>query len=214
MYNLQITETYKSIQGEARFTGRPCVFVRLTGCPLRCKWCDTAYGFEGGKNYTRTEVLDEIAHFDTRLVELTGGEPLAQAGAIPLMQDLVAAKYQVMIETGGSISIADIPKPVHVIMDVKCPDSQMAKHNLYANFAYLKPSDEIKLVVASKDDFDWGLNLIEQHSLESKANILFSPAWGLVKPKDLTEWILASGKNIRLNLQLHKYIWSPRAKGV
>ncbi|MDD9950617.1 MAG: radical SAM protein [Zetaproteobacteria bacterium] len=211
---LRITEIYKSIQGEARYAGLPCTFIRLTGCPLRCRWCDTAYGFEGGEDYNLQHILDKVEELGVHHVELTGGEPLAQAAALPLMEALIKHGYQVMIETGGSYPIKHIPAAVHVILDAKCPGSGMQEKNLTANYAFLKPTDEVKFVIASRKDFDWAETYIREHHLETKCHLLVSPAWGLVKPAELTEWTLASELPLKLNLQLHKYIWNPRAKGV
>lgn len=214
MSPLRITEIYASIQGEAAFSGFPCVFVRLTGCPLRCRWCDTAYGFEGGKDFTEDEVLAKVAEFQLKHVELTGGEPLAQKGVIPLMQKLVDQDYRVMIETGGSESIADIPREVHVIMDLKCPGSGMADRNLWANLDFLKATDEIKFVVSNRDDFDWALDVVRKNGLDTRCGVLFSCAFGLVPPKDLADWMIEAKAPGRMQLQMHKYIWHPRAKGV
>lgn len=211
---LRITEIYASIQGEAAFSGYPCVFVRLTGCPLRCRWCDTAYGFEGGKDLSIEEVVAAVDSHGLKYVEVTGGEPLAQAGAVPLMADLVRRGYRVMIETGGSESIAAVPKEVHVIMDLKCPGSGMESKNLWSNLDFLKPADDVKFVVASRADFDWALDVISRHRLDERCNVLFSCAFGLVAPKDLADWMVASKAPGRMQLQMHKYIWHPRAKGV
>lgn len=211
---LRITEIYASIQGEAAFSGYPCVFIRLTGCPLRCRWCDTAYGFEGGKDFTIDEVLTAVDSHGLKHVEITGGEPLAQAGAIPLMANLVHRGYRVMIETGGSESIAEIPGEVHVIMDLKCPGSGMESKNLWSNLDFLKPSDDVKFVVACRSDFDWALDVISRHRLDERCTVLFSCAFGLVAPKDLADWMVAAKAPGRMQLQMHKYIWHPRAKGV
>jgi 7-carboxy-7-deazaguanine synthase len=214
MSPLRITEIYASIQGEAAFSGFPCTFIRLTGCPLRCKWCDTVYGFEGGKDFTQEEVLAKVAEFGLHHVELTGGEPLAQAGAVPLMQALVDRGHRVMIETGGSEPIENIPQAVHIIMDIKCPGSGMAEKNRWANLDFLKPSDEIKFVVASRADFDWALEVSRKNKLDERCQLIFSCAFGLVQPKDLADWMVAEKGPGRMQLQMHKYIWHPRAKGV
>ncbi|NDE14115.1 radical SAM protein [bacterium] len=214
MSPLRITEIYASIQGEAAFSGYPCTFIRLTGCPLRCKWCDTVYGFEGGKDFGQDEILAKVAEFGLHHVELTGGEPLAQAGAIPLMQALVDRGHRVMIETGGSESIESIPQDVHIIMDIKCPGSGMVEKNRWANMDFLKPSDEIKFVVANREDFDWALDLVRTKKLHERCQVIFSCAFGLVQPKDLAEWMVEMKAPGRMQLQMHKYIWHPRAKGV
>lgn len=212
--NLTITEIYKSIQGESSFAGWPCVFIRLTGCPLRCRWCDTAYGFEGGQAYTVSDVLSELAIHKVQLVELTGGEPLAQAGAVGLMGQLISQGYKVLLETGGSESIDQVPAEVHVIMDIKCPGSRMSEKNYWPNLQHLKPSDEIKFVIADRGDFDWAVAIMRQYDLEERFTVLVSPAFGLLEPKLLVEWVLEAGLRVRLNLQIHKFIWSPRARGV
>lgn len=211
---LRITEIYQTIQGEAAHAGWPCVMVRLTGCPLRCRWCDTVYGFQGGKDQTFAEIESEIKSFGIKRVELTGGEPLAQKPTPQLIERLINDGYTVMIETGGSESIADLHPKTHIIMDIKCPGSGMADKNLWSNLEFLKPSDEIKFVVADQADFKWAVDVIRKYQLEERCNLLFSAAFGLVQPKDVAEWILAEKLQARLNLQLHKYIWSPRAKGV
>lgn len=212
--SLQITEIYPSIQGESSLTGIPCTFVRLTGCPLRCNWCDTAYAFEGGKTRTIKSIVEEVKAMPPRMVELTGGEPLAQAGAVDLLFALVESGLETMIETSGSESIAKLPQSTHVVMDLKCPDSKMEHRNLYENIEHLKKTDDIKFVVASRADFDWAVSLVEQQGLTDLCHVLVSPAFGLVKAEELVGWILDSGLNLRLNLQIHKYIWSPRKKGV
>ncbi|MFK7873627.1 MAG: radical SAM protein [Oligoflexales bacterium] len=212
--SLQVIEIYPSIQGESTYTGVPCSFVRLAGCPLRCKWCDTAYGFESGQQMSFDDIITEVVSHNLPTVELTGGEPLAQNNSIPLMKSLVKTGIKVLIETSGSISIKEIPDEVHIVMDLKCPDSRMSHHNDLNNLKYIKSSDDIKFVIASRNDFDWAVQMTQGHRLEEKCHVLFSPAWGLIKPEDLVSWILEAPVNPRLNLQTHKYIWSPRKKGV
>jgi 7-carboxy-7-deazaguanine synthase len=210
---LMITEIYASIQGESSFAGLPCTFVRLTGCPLRCRWCDTAYSFEGGKAMSFDEVLADVARQKIQLVELTGGEPLAQKGCTTLAHQLVEAGYKVLIETGGSEDVAPLDSRVHIIMDIKCPGSGMHERNLWSNLDALKPSDEIKFVLADRADYDWALDIIKNRNLE-RFKLLFSAAFGLLQPKTLAEWMVTDKVQARLNLQQHKYIWHPRAKGV
>ena len=211
---LQVTEIYKSIQGESLYSGFPCVFIRLTGCPLRCKWCDTVYAFNDGQGSSIEAILAQVDSLKCSLVELTGGEPLAQSGSIELMSALLSEGKKVLIETSGALDISTVPSAVHIIMDIKCPDSGMLERNLWSNLSHLKASDEIKFVVASKEDFNWAHSIIESKSLLEKCEVSVSPAWGLVKPDQLCQWVLAMSCKVRLNLQLHKYIWSPRAKGV
>lgn len=213
--SLVISEIYQSVQGEAAFAGWPCTFIRLTGCPLRCRWCDTVYSFKGGQSMTFQEIITAVDRLGIPLVELTGGEPLAQEGTEDLIKELIHLGYKVMIETGGSESIAKLPSETHIIMDLKCPDSGMSERNRYENLEYLKPSDEIKFVIASRGDFEWARALVKAQNLDERFQVLFSAAFGLVQPKDLVEWMLAERlSRVRLNLQQHKYIWSPRAKGV
>ena len=212
--DLQVTEIYKSIQGESLWNGWPCTFIRLTGCPLRCKWCDTVYGFKGGSTYSIEDIIEHTKSLNVKCVELTGGEPLAQKNSIHLMKALLDNQFQVLLETSGSISLEHVPKEVHIIMDLKCPDSKMMEHNLYTNFEHLKKSDEIKCVIASFKDFEWACEQIQEFQLNQRFKVSMSPAWGLIEPKTLVEWILEKNCNIRLNLQIHKYIWSPKTKGV
>lgn len=214
MSSLRITEIYASIQGESSYAGLPCVFVRLTGCPLRCRWCDTAYAFSGGQDYGLDQIVQEIDAFGIGIVELTGGEPLAQNATPKLINRLVDKGYTVLVETGGSESIVGLNAKLHIVMDLKCPDSGMSHHNRYENLEFLKPSDEIKFVCASQADFDWAVSKIRDLDLERRFSLLMSPAFGLVKPKDLAQWMLDAQLKARLNLQQHKFIWSPRAKGV
>ncbi len=212
---LQITEIYKSIQGESSFVGWPCTFIRLTGCPLRCRWCDTAYGFTGGDALSIPEIIDRVETLKCNLVELTGGEPLAQVESLTLMNQLIEKGYRVLIETGGSESIENLPQKVHIIMDLKCPASLMSEKNRYENLQFLKPTDEIKFVIAAHDDFLWAIQVIQKYDLDKKFQLLFSPAFGIVQPKDLTDWLLAQKNDkLRMQIQIHKYIWNPRAKGV
>ncbi len=210
---LIITEIYPSIQGESSYAGLPCTFIRLTGCPLRCRWCDTTYSFEGGKHVTVEDILVQVAQHGIPLVELTGGEPLAQKETIKLAQLLGDQGYKVLIETGGSEDVSQLDARVHIIMDIKCPGSGMVDRNLWSNIDSLKTSDEIKFVMAHREDYDWALRVINERKLE-RFNLLFSPAFGLLQPKQLAEWMVEDKVKARLNLQQHKYIWHPRAKGV
>lgn len=211
---LTVNEIFYSIQGESTFAGLPCVFVRLTFCNLRCVWCDTEYAFYEGAPMTIAEILDEVARYGCNLVEVTGGEPLAQAGTHHLLTMLCDRGYTVLLETSGSISIADVDPRVRVIMDIKCPGSGMEKKNLWDNILHLKPTDEVKFVVANKDDFDWAADVVRKHELEKRCVVLFSPVFGDVQPIDLAQWLLAEGLNARLQLQLHKFIWEPETRGV
>lgn len=214
MVKLTVSEIYTSVQGESSYTGFPCVFVRLTGCPLRCRWCDTAYAFSGGKETGIDEIFDEVMAHGIDVVELTGGEPLAQEHTPVLIQRLLDAGKTVLIETGGSEDISVLPAKTHVIMDIKCPGSKMHDRNLWSNIPHLKKSDEVKFVIADKEDFSWAIDLINEFHLDQRCGVLISPAFGLMNPKDLAELVVASKMNIRMQLQIHKYIWNPRAKGV
>jgi 7-carboxy-7-deazaguanine synthase len=214
MDKLTVSEIYASIQGESSYSGFPCVFVRLTGCPLRCRWCDTTYSFQGGTEMAIDRIVSDVLAHNIRVVELTGGEPLAQKAAPVLMQKLIDAGRTVLIETGGSEDISVLPPQSHVIMDIKCPGSKMHDRNLWDNIPHLKKSDEVKFVVADAADFTWALGIIREFNLDERCGILFSPAFGLMNPKELAQLVVESGLNVRMQLQIHKYIWSPRAKGV
>lgn len=214
MTTLTVNEIFHSIQGESSFMGMPCVFVRLTSCNLRCVWCDTEYAFYEGKRMPLEEILEEVGRYNCNLVEVTGGEPLAQDGVHTLMTTLCDRGYTVLLETSGSISIAKVDPRVHVIMDLKCPGSGMEKRNLWENVAHLKPTDEVKFVVANSEDFAWAVDVVRKYELEKRCSVLFSPVFGEVQPIDLAQWLLSSGVHARLQLQLHKFIWEPETRGV
>lgn len=211
---LNITEIYGSIQGESTYAGFPCTFVRLTGCPLRCRWCDTAHAFQGGSVKSIPEIVAEVSRIGLPYVELTGGEPLAQKACAPLARALVDAGFRVLIETGGSESVDVLPKEVHIVMDLKCPGSGMQDRNLWENLSWLKSTDDIKFVLADRADFDWALERIGEHRLNERFRVLLSCAFGLLQPRDLAAWMVEKKLDCRLQLQQHKYIWSPKAKGV
>ena len=211
---LLLHELYRSLQGESTYAGLPCVFVRTTACNLRCTWCDTPYAFNRGEIYTRADVLAKVLAFDTPLVELTGGEPLLQPDAIPLMTELCDAGRTVLLETGGSISIESVDPRVHIIMDLKCPDSGECEANLWSNLDRLKRTDEVKFVIAGRRDWDWTEDIVKRHRLDTRFTVQISAAFHDVTLKELAEWILESGLNVRLQLQTHKYIWDPKARGV
>lgn len=214
MMTLTVNEIFHSIQGEASYMGLPCVFVRLTGCNLRCRWCDTEYAFYEGKNMALEEILLRVKSFGCRLVEITGGEPLAQEGVHVLMRRLCDDGYTVLLETSGSISIATVDPRVRRIVDIKCPDSGMEKHNLWDNIVHLKPTDEIKFVVGSRNDFEWAVSVLRTHALTAKCPVLMSPVFGKVQPIELAQWILDERLDVRFQLQMHKYIWEPATRGV
>lgn len=211
---IRLTELYVSVQGESTHVGKPCVFVRLTGCNLRCTWCDSVYTFTGGTWRDLAEVVAEVSALGVHTVEVTGGEPLVQKSAVPLMQALVDAGHEVLLETSGSRSIADVPGAVHVILDLKPPDSGEVGANLWSNMALLEPHHEVKVVIASRDDFDWAIAKVREHDLLARCPVLFSPAWGMVEPATLVDWILETKLPIRFQLQLHKVVWDPKRTGV
>ena len=214
MTELTINEIFHSIQGESSYAGLPCVFVRLAYCNLRCVWCDTEYAFYEGSTMRVDEIHAEVAKYNCRLVEITGGEPLAQEGVHELMKSLCDDGYEVLLETSGSISIAHVDPRVRRIVDIKCPGSGMVKQNLWDNIDQLKPTDEVKFVVANKEDFDWSVGIIRQHELDSRCPILMSPVFGDVQPVDLAAWVLETRLPVRIQLQMHKYIWEPETLGV
>jgi 7-carboxy-7-deazaguanine synthase len=211
----KINEIYFSIQGEGTRTGEPCVFVRFTYCNLRCNYCDTEYAFYEGKDLSVEEIISHIKNYNCNLVEITGGEPLVQKEeCLSLMKKLCDLNYEVMIETGGSISIAEIDNRVKIIMDLKCPSSGMEKKNYYENLNFLKPTDELKFVIGNEDDYLWSKNIIRENDLENKCIILFSPVFDKIQPVEIVNWILRDNLKVRFQLQLHKYIWDPQTKGV
>lgn len=212
--DLLIHEIYRSLQGESTFAGLPCVFIRTTVCGQRCSWCDTPHAFTEGTPIAAAEVLRQVLAYDCPLVELTGGEPLLQPEVFPLMTALADAGKTVLLETGGAESIEHVDRRVHVIMDLKCPDSGECDRNRLANIDLLKPTDEIKFVIASRRDFEWADRTIREHRLDERFSILISAVFGKVELVDLANWLIDSGLNIRMQLQMHKYIWGPTTRGV
>jgi 7-carboxy-7-deazaguanine synthase len=213
---LRVTEIFRSIQGESTHAGRPCTFVRLTGCPMRCTWCDSEYTFTGGEHVSIDEVLRQVRDFGCQLVEVTGGEPLAQRAAFDLITCLCDEGYEVLIETGGYVSTEDLDPRAKVILDVKCPASGEAERNHWPNLTRLRPDrDEVKFVVADRADWDFARKVVREYGLETRArSILISPAWEQINLPDLAQWIVESGMNLRMQLQIHKHIWGPDARGV
>ncbi len=209
---LRLTEIFFSLQGEASRAGRPTVFVRLTGCPLRCTWCDTTYSFTGGKAATIASVLAEVAKYPARQVCVTGGEPLAQKECLPLLSALCDAGYDVSLETSGALDIAPVNPRVARIMDLKAPASGECARNRWENLALLTPRDEIKIVIAARADYEWARAMLHEHALAGRCDVLLSPAQGLVEPTALAEWILQDGLDVRFQMQLHKLLWGD-AKG-
>jgi 7-carboxy-7-deazaguanine synthase len=212
---LTINEIFHSIQGESTFAGRPCVFVRLTACDLRCRWCDTPYAFHEGRKMSVDEVVADVEARGCNTVEVTGGEPLLQPDVYPLMRRLVESGKTVLIETGGHRSIADVPAGVVRIMDVKCPGSGESARNDWSNFARLTRQDEVKFVIADRRDYAFAKEIVEREQLPARVNaVLFSPVHGELDPKLLSEWVIADRLDVRVQLQVHKYIWSPETRGV
>jgi 7-carboxy-7-deazaguanine synthase len=211
---VRVSEIYASVQGESTHAGKPCVFVRLTGCNLRCTWCDSTFSFTGGEHRPIDAVVAEAHAFGIHTVEVTGGEPLVQRGAIPLMERLLALGHEVLLETSGSRSIAEVPPAVHVILDLKAPDSGEARANLWSNIPLLRPHHEVKFVLASRADYLWAREVIREHELGARCVVLLSPVWGAIETQDLVAWMLEDALPARLNLQIHKVIWPPDQRGV
>ena len=211
---MRITEIFHSIQGESSYAGQPCVFVRLTGCPLRCTWCDTDYAFYGGHECSIDEVLAKVQTYGCRLVEVTGGEPLVQPESLPLMTRLCDAGYTVLLETSGAVDIAPVDSRAHVILDVKCPGSGMTDRMHWTNLSQLAAKDEAKFVMADRADYDWAREILTQYDLASRCPVLFSPVFGSLDVRQLAEWTLADRLPVRFQLQMHKYIWAPDMRGV
>jgi 7-carboxy-7-deazaguanine synthase len=204
---LRITEIFHSLQGESRDVGRPTVFVRLTGCPLRCVWCDTTYSFHGGEWRDIDAILDQVKSYGAKHVCVTGGEPLAQKRCIDLLRQLCDAGYDVSVETSGAIDISDVDARVSRVVDIKAPGSGEVERNLWSNFDVLTARDQIKFVLADRLDYDWARQQIAQRDLSSRCDILFSPVHGKLEPRDLAEWILADRMPVRMQIQLHKLLW-------
>jgi 7-carboxy-7-deazaguanine synthase len=202
---LNITEIFYSLQGEAREVGIPTVFVRLTGCPLRCNYCDTAYAFKGNNPLSIQHILDEIAQYNTQYVCVTGGEPMAQSNCLKLLDALIDNDYKVSMETSGSIDIAPVNSKVSIVMDIKTPSSTEEHQNRYENLSILKNKDQLKFVIASRSDFDWCTKILENNEVESE--VLFSPVYESLRPVELADWILEKKLNVRLQVQLHKILW-------
>ncbi len=212
---LTVNEIFHSIQGESRRAGEPCVFVRLTACDLRCSWCDTPYSFHEGGKRSLEDVIAEVERYQCPLVEITGGEPLLQDEVYPLMERLLELGHTVMIETGGHRSIARVPSAVLKIVDVKCPGSGESHRNHWENLSLVGPDDEVKFVLKDRADYDYARDVIARHELHGKVGaILLSPVHGVLDPRLLAEWVLADRLQVRVQLQLHKFIWSPETRGV
>jgi 7-carboxy-7-deazaguanine synthase len=208
---LRITEIFHSIQGEADAIGWRTVFVRLTGCPLRCVWCDTEYSFYGGNWHAIDDILAEVASHGARHVCVTGGEPLAQKRCLILLRKLCDAGYEVSLETSGALDVSMVDPRVRKVMDLKAPDSGESQRNLWSNLDHLLPHDQIKIVIASRADYEWARAMLAEHALADRCMVLFSPVHGAVEPRDLAEWIIADKLDVRFQLQLHKLLWNDAA---
>ncbi len=217
---LRVTEVFHSIQGESTWAGLPCTFIRLTGCPLRCVWCDTEYAFHGGERVAIEALVERAREIGTPLVEVTGGEPLVHPGAFRLCALLADAGFTVLVETSGAVDVGALDSRVHKIMDLKCPGSGESHRNLWTNLAHLSGRDEVKFVVADRADYEWARATIDERGLDSAVRsgrlraLLISPVWGAVEWADLAGWILEDGLPARLQVQLHKLIWGAEARGV
>lgn len=206
---LRITEIFYSIQGESRSMGLPTVFVRLTGCPLRCQYCDTTYAFNGGDLMSLTEILDRVAHYSPRYVCVTGGEPLAQPNCLPLLAALCDAGYAVSLETSGALDVANVDPRVSRVVDLKTPGSAEVGRNRYENMPLLSAADQVKFVICSREDYDWARFQIDRFGLAGRVGeILFSPSHGQLQPRELAEWIVRDNLPVRFQMQLHKYLWN------
>lgn len=204
---LRITEIFHSLQGETRTVGFPTVFVRLTGCPLRCQYCDTAYAFQGGANWSIPDILTQVAHYQPQYVTVTGGEPLAQRSCLLLLQALCDLGYEVSLETSGALDVSAVDKRVVKILDLKTPGSGEESKNMWTNLAHLTGRDQIKIVLCDRRDYEWACHIMQTHRLTSRCELLFSPSYGQLDAAQLAEWILADRLPVRMQIQLHKYLW-------
>jgi len=210
MSQLRITEIFYSLQGESRMVGLPTVFVRLTGCPLRCGYCDTAYAFQGGEWLELEEILDQIAKLNCQTICVTGGEPLAQKACVEFLKLLCDKGYQVSLETSGAIDISPVDERVVIVMDLKTPASGEVEKNLYSNIEHLRKQDQLKFVISNRDDFDWACEQLKQYELAKRCEVLFSPVFSELEPKLLADWILAEHLPVRMQVQLHKLLWGDK----
>jgi len=211
---LKVNEIYKSIQGESTYMGLPCTFIRLTFCNLRCSYCDTEYAFYDGIEIEINKIISKVNNLKTKLVEVTGGEPLVQEGCIDLLKKLIANNNDVLIETGGALSIKNIPKEVIIILDLKCPSSNMSEKNLWENIPLLKNNDQIKFVIGDREDYEWTKNIIKKYDLNKKHEVLLSPVFNKIESKEIVNWIIEDNLKVRFQMQIHKFIWDDKTKGV
>lgn len=210
---MKVCEIFTSIQGESRFAGMLCTFIRMSGCNLRCSYCDTKYAYNEGEELSEDNIVNKVKNTGIQLVEITGGEPLLQKGVGSLIRKLLNEGFAVLVETNGSLPINDIDKRSVVILDIKTPGSGMTHRMDFSNIDYIKKDDEIKFVLTNRRDYEWTKNIISKHDLTKKCHLLLSPAYGVLAPKELIEWMLEDRIHARLNLQIHKYIFGPDAKG-
>ncbi len=217
---LRVTEIFHSIQGESTWAGSPCTFVRLTGCPLRCAWCDTEYAFYGGEKLALDDIMERVRRIGTRLVEITGGEPLSHRNAFVLAERLLEQGFTVLVETSGAMDVGPLDARVHKIMDLKCPGSGEVARNLWSNLDHLTERDELKFVIKDRADYEWARSVLEERGLADRVHngslraILFSPVWEAIDFKELAEWILNDRLPVRYQIQLHKVIWGAKVSGV
>jgi 7-carboxy-7-deazaguanine synthase len=211
---MKVCEIFASIQGESSYAGRPCTFIRLTGCNLRCSYCDTSYAYFEGREFSEDEILREVQRAGIDLVEITGGEPLLQCEVFQLVRRLLNENYEILIETNGSQCIKEIDKRAIVVLDIKTPGSGMSGEMDFSNLDSIRSSDEIKFVITNREDYEWSKEIIQKHKLLGKCHLLFSPAFGILPPENLARWMIDDRLKIRLNLQLHKYIFSSEQGGM
>ena len=214
MMMLKVNEIFFSIQGESSYAGLPCIFVRFTGCNLRCRYCDTRYAYQEGRELSIPEIVEKIEAHPCALVELTGGEPLVQEDVYPLMEELLSLGYQLLLETNGSMNLGRVDDRIVKIVDLKCPGSGESRSNLMRNLELLNPKDQVKFVVGDHDDYLWARRIIMENGLSGKCLLLMGPVFGRLTPRELAGWILDDGLDVRLQLQLHKHIWDAEARGV
>lgn len=211
---MKVCEIFTSIQGESSYAGIPCTFIRVTGCNLRCFYCDTRYAYYEGRELSEEDIIREVKRADINIVEITGGEPLLQSDVYHLIKKLLDENYKVLIETNGSVNIKDVDKRAVVILDIKTPGSGMSEKMDLSNLENVKSTDEIKFVVTNRMDYEWSKDIIHKYNLMNKCHLLLSPAYGILPPEDLARWIIEDRLQARLNLQLHKYIFGPERKGI
>lgn len=211
---MKVCEIFTSIQGETSYIGIPCTFIRLAGCNLRCSYCDTKYAYEEGIELNENEIINEVTLIGVNLVEITGGEPLLQKGTFHLIERLISEGYKVLVETNGTLSIKNVDSRATIILDIKTPGSGMWEDMDLSNFDYIKPADEVKFVITDRTDYEWSKNMIHKYELKSRCNVLFSPAFGVLTPESLIKWMLEDRLDVRLNLQMHKYIYGSDKRGV